>query len=347
LEKHSVDSTVQNILILGVNGFIGNALARKILHTYPHWHLEGIDLEDDRILDLVGNSGFSFRKGDVLKDTQWIKEAVERADIVFPLVAIAHPAMYVEDPLRVFSLDFESNLEIVRYCVQGKKWLIFPSTSEVYGMSPDEEVCEESSFFVQGPISKDRWIYSCSKQLLDRVIHAYGWQEGLRYSLFRPFNWIGPQLDRVGDMRARVVTRFLTLLLQGKNLTLVGGGQQRRSFTDIDDGIEGLMAILANPKESVGQIFNLGNPKNDVSIKTMALTLLECVHSHPCCPKSLLKLSVEDIQADDLYGSCYQDVSHRVPSIRKAREQLGWKPQIGLRESLEKIVDHFFNSVPE
>ena len=116
------------------------------------------------------------------------------------------------DPLGVFTLDFEENLAIIRLCVKYGRRVVFPSTSEVYGMCPDEEFVEDESNAVLGPIHKQRWIYSCSKQLLDRVIWAYGEQGDLRFTLIRPFNWIGPKLDDINVAKegsSRVVTQFI------------------------------------------------------------------------------------------------------------------------------------------
>ena len=87
-----------------------------------------------------------------------------------------------------FELDFEENLRIVKMAAKYGKRVVFPSTSEVYGMCPDREFDEDSSPLVYGPIRKERWIYSASKQLLDRVIWAMGNANGLRFTLFRPFN---------------------------------------------------------------------------------------------------------------------------------------------------------------
>lgn len=92
----------------------------------------------------------------------------------------------------LFELDFEANLPIVRAAVKYRKHLVFPSTSEVYGMSTDSEFDAERSNLVYGPINKPRWIYACSKQLMDRVIHAYGQEQGLTYTLS------ALQLDRSG-----------------------------------------------------------------------------------------------------------------------------------------------------
>ena len=152
---------------------------------------------------------------------------MKKCDAILPLVAIANPAQYVKDPLRVFELDFEANLEIVRQCVKYRKRMIFPSTSEVYGMCPDAELNEETSPLVYGPIDKQRWIYACSKQLLDRVIYAYGVRDGVDYTLFRPFNWIGPKLDNVFEPKEGS-SRFFTQFISNVIFTEADPARRRR-----------------------------------------------------------------------------------------------------------------------
>jgi nucleoside-diphosphate-sugar epimerase len=265
------------VLILGVNGFIGNSLTEQILKQ-KDWEVFGMDMACDKLEPSLGQKRFHFVEGDITINREWIEYHVKKCDAVLPLVAIATPATYVQDPLRVFELDFEANLDIVRKCVRYKKRVIFPSTSEVYGMSADKEFNEETSNLVLGPINKMRWIYSCSKQLLDRVISAYGQQQGLRYTLFRPFNWIGPKLDNILEPKegsSRVLTQFIGNILRGQEIRLVDGGAQRRSFTFIDDGIDALLRIIDNRDGCAdGRIFNLGNPANDVSVKELAETLV-------------------------------------------------------------------------
>ena len=106
-----------------------------------------------------------------------------------------------------------------------------------------------------------RWIYSSSKQLLDRVIWAYGFQKGLRFTLFRPFNWIGPKLDELTtdpekEGSSRVVTQFISNLFLGESIKLVDGGLQKRCFTYIDDGVACLIKIIENKDGKCdGQIF--------------------------------------------------------------------------------------------
>ena len=166
-----------------------------------------MDMQTDRITDLLSEPRFHFFEGDITINREWIEYHVKKCDVVLPLVAIATPATYVREPLRVFELDFEANLPIVRACVRYRKRIVFPSTSEVYGMSRDAEFDSEASELVLGPINKPRWIYSCAKQLMDRVIHAYGMQEGLDYTLFRPFNWIGAGLDSINTREGRQLAR--------------------------------------------------------------------------------------------------------------------------------------------
>lgn len=329
------------VFILGVNGFIGSHLTERILST-TDWEVTGIDLRSTNLGACLAKPRFTFKQGDMRKNREWIEKQVSGCDIVLPLVAIAQPKKYVEDPLLVFELDFEENLKIVRLCARYRKRLVFPSTSEVYGMSSDPEFSEEETNLVLGPIRKTRWIYSCCKQMLDRVIAAYGVQLDLQYTLFRPFNWIGPRLDDVelaADGKSRVLTQFLYNTLQGLPIQLVEGGEQKRCFTDVDDGIDALMAILRNENGTAdGQIFNIGNPKNNVSIRELAETLKRVVTGFPEFREKALKAKILTTSSDRFYGEGYEDVAFRVPSIRKATRLLNWKPRYGLEEAIRKTV---------
>ena len=213
---------MKKVLILGVNGFIGHHLSQAIIRS-TDWEIFGMDMQNDRIADLLAEPRFHWFEGDITINREWIEYHVKKCDVVLPLVAIATPATYVREPLRVFELDFEANLPIVRAAVRYKKRVVFPSTSEVYGMSRDAEFDPEASELVLGPINKPRWIYSCAKQLMDRVIHAYGMQEGLDYTLFRPFNWIGAGLDSINTAKegsSRVITQFLGHIVRGEPVAL-------------------------------------------------------------------------------------------------------------------------------
>ncbi len=331
------------VLILGVNGFIGNSLTQHILEK-KDWEVYGMDMSADKLGECLGDKRFHFVEGDITINREWIEYHVKKCDVVLPLVAIATPATYVTDPLRVFELDFEANLHIVRMCVRYGKRVLFPSTSEVYGMSSDTEFDEENTNLVLGPIHKQRWIYSCSKQLMDRVIFAYGAKEGLRFTLFRPFNWIGPKLDNIFEPKegsSRVLTQFIGNILRGKDIRLVDGGEQRRSFTYIDDGVDALLRIIENRDGCAdGRIFNIGNPANDMSIRQLAETLVALIKTYPKYAKLADDVKLVVTSSGEYYGKGYQDILTRVPSIRNAQKHLGWSPVTDLKTALRKTLDY-------
>jgi nucleoside-diphosphate-sugar epimerase len=331
------------VLILGVNGFIGSSLTERILRD-TDWDVFGMDIGQDKIREVIADPRFHYVEGDIRINREWIEYHVSKCDVVLPLVAIATPATYVQDPLRVFELDFEANLDIVRKCVRYRKRVVFPSTSEVYGMSTDSEFDEDHSNLVLGPIEKQRWIYSCSKQLLDRVIYAYGQQQGLQFTLFRPFNWIGPKLDNILEPKegsSRVLTQFIGNIVRGQDISLVDGGGQQRSFTYIDDGVDALMRIIENRDGCAdGRIFNIGNPDNNVSVRQLAQLLLDLVASYDSYASMAAKVRLVDVSSAQYYGKGYQDVQMRVPSIRNAAQHLGWRPTTDLQTALRKTLDY-------
>jgi nucleoside-diphosphate-sugar epimerase len=333
-----------NILILGANGFIGSHLSETILEKTEH-HIFALDMMQDKLDQCLGNKRFHFFSGDMTVEKEWVIEHIKKSDVVLPLVAIATPAMYVKDPLRVFELDFEANLQIIRHCVEFKKRIVFPSTSEVYGMCPDVEFDEETSCLVTGPIHKERWIYSTGKQLLDRVIYAYGKHHDLNYTLFRPFNWYGPRLDNVFNPKpgaSRVLTQFIGNILRGEDILLVEGGIQQRSFLFIEDGIGALLKIIENKDDCAQQkIFNIGNPSENISIRTLAELLIQFVKKYSAYAQIAGQTKLVDITAENYYGAGYQDVSLRVPNINRATNQLGWKPQVDLQTGLQKTLDFY------
>ena len=331
---------VKKILILGVNGFIGHHLSSRILTTTP-WEVYGMDMESDRVSSLLGHERFHFFEGDITINREWVEYHIKKCDTVIPLVAIATPATYVRDPLRVFELDFEANLPIVRQCVRYKKRMVFPSTSEVYGMCPDPAFDPYRSPFVLGPIPKQRWIYSASKQLLDRIIWAYGVRDEFDFTLLRPFNWIGPGLDNIHTAKegsSRVVTQFLGNIVRGEPIRLVDGGHQKRCYTYIDDGIDALMRILDNKDgTATRRIYNIGNPGNEYSVRELAALMLEVAQEFPRLQEHLSRVRVVETRSADYYGEGYQDIERRVPSIENAEKELGWHPSTDLRTALRKI----------
>jgi UDP-4-amino-4-deoxy-L-arabinose formyltransferase/UDP-glucuronic acid dehydrogenase (UDP-4-keto-hexauronic acid decarboxylating) len=336
------------VLILGVNGFIGNHLTERLLAD-DNYEIYGLDIGSDAISRFLDCPRFHFVEGDISIHSEWIEYHIKKCDVVLPLVAIATPIEYTRNPLRVFELDFEENLKIIRDCVKYNKRIIFPSTSEVYGMCTDSNFDEDSSNLVVGPINKQRWIYSVSKQLLDRVIWAYGDKEGLKFTLFRPFNWMGPRLDNLNAARigsSRAITQLILNLVEGSPIKLIEGGKQKRCFTDISDGIEALFRIIENKDGRCdGQIINIGNPENEASIKELAEMLCDCFERHPLRNQFPPFAGFREVESSDYYGKGYQDVEHRKPSIRNAKRCLDWQPTVEMQQTVEQTLDFFLRTV--
>ncbi len=335
------------VLILGVNGFIGNHLTERLLRE-DHYEVYGLDIGSDAISRFLNHPHFHFVEGDISIHSEWIEYHVKKCDVVLPLVAIATPIEYTRNPLRVFELDFEENLRIIRYCVKYRKRIIFPSTSEVYGMCSDKYFDEDHSNLIVGPVNKPRWIYSVSKQLLDRVIWAYGEKEGLQFTLFRPFNWMGPRLDNLNAARigsSRAITQLILNLVEGSPIKLIDGGKQKRCFTDIRDGIEALYRIENAGNRCDGEIINIGNPENEASIEELGEMLLASFEKHPLRHYFPPFAGFRVVESSSYYGKGYQDVEHRKPSIRNARRCLDWEPKIDMQETIDETLDFFLRTV--
>jgi UDP-apiose/xylose synthase len=345
------------ILNLGAGGFIGSHLTERLLakgHT-----VVGIDIEYDKIAECIDHSLFTFIHTDIRAPQFDLSPLIADADLVIDLIAHANPGIYVKNPLDVFYLNFNENLKIAEECVLHKKRLIQFSSCEVYGKTlamaaPDKitdredpslaTFSEETTDFILGPVSRHRWIYASAKQLLERVIHAYGISEELQYTIIRPFNFIGPRIDYLpsyGDGVPRVFSYFMEALLRGTQMKLVNGGKNRRCYTYIDDAIECIDKIVENPKGVCDrQIFNIGSPENETTIRQLAELMREIYTEKFKDPEVPLPEIVE-VSAEEFYGSGYEDSDRRIPDITKARTLLGWEPRYRIGELLELTMQYY------
>jgi nucleoside-diphosphate-sugar epimerase len=327
------------ILILGADGFIGYHLTDSMLkdERFKDWQIVGVDFNRARVGMLPEDGRYTFHQADIMKDQDLVDQLINEADVIMPLVAIATPKLYVEQPLRVFELDFEENLRVIKLAHKLGKRIIFPSTSEVYGkgVAPFDE---NETDLTYGPIKYSRWIYACSKQLLDRVIFAMDQREPFRFTLFRPFNWVGPYLDSLestSEGSSRLITQLMGDAMLRGEVTLVDGGHQKRCFTDVRDGVSALKEILLNEERSDKKIFNIGNPWNNLSVRDVAVLLIDRMKERGIIENAEIKVK----SSGDFYGAGYQDVSNRVPSINAIGNALGWSPKYSFPDSLENILD--------
>jgi len=330
------------IAVLGAGGFIGSHLVPGLLERFD-CRIDAVDVD----LHKLECTDARVRRIEArVEDPRLVEEVTLGSQVVISLTALCNPAQYSTIPLEVIDASFTHLLPLVKRCAERKVRLVHFSTAEIYGRraldaqgEPAERMNEEDSCFLLGPVERERWTYSCAKQLLERVIWAHGRHGALPFTIIRPFNTIGARMDYLpgidGEGTPRVLACFINALLRGQPLPLVNGGQQRRSFMDVSDMVEAVCRVLERPKQSDGQIFNLGNPDNDVSIAELGQMLAEAflalLPSHE-------PVRFEVVPAEAVYGPGYDDTQERIPDVKKAQRLLGWKPQKSLAETLPPIL---------
>ncbi|HUU43133.1 MAG TPA: NAD-dependent epimerase/dehydratase family protein, partial [Planctomycetota bacterium] len=262
------------------------------------------------------------------------------------LIAYANPAVYLSHPLEVVQLNFFDNLKIVGWCLKHRRRLVQFSTCEVYGKTGGRATTfrEDASDCVLGPVCNHRWIYACSKQLLERILHAHGLKGELEYTIIRPFNFVGPLIDYLidnpTDGNPRVFSHFMSALLHDWPMRLVDGGHARRSYTYIADAVEALLLILEHRDAARNQILNVGSPHNETTIRDFARRMREIyaeLTGKPCTTP------VVDVSGREFYGEGYEDCDRRIPDVSKLTA-LGWTPKhdldATLRLTMQFHIDH-------
>jgi UDP-apiose/xylose synthase len=339
----------ETITIIGCGGFIGSHLCEALL-SRGRRRIIGVDLAAEKIRHLHGNPAFTFVHAD-MHDLAKVGPCIERGGTVFLLAALCNPALYNTRPLDVIDVNCTGTLPLIALCAHAGARIVYFSTSEVYGKtvasvggpSDDESILlrEDESPLILGPVSAQRWSYACAKQLVERYIYGCAAERGLRYTVVRPFNFLGPRMDFIpgidGEGVPRVLACFLSALMRREPLKLVDGGKNRRCFTYIGDAIGACMKILERPEAAANQIFNIGNPANEVTIAELAELMARLWRTTAPEPADQA-ISIEEISGRDFYGPGYEDSDRRLPDIGKARTLLGWEPSTGLETALVKTI---------
>lgn len=348
---------VMKLLVLGGGGFIGSHLVERLLLA-PEYELTVFDKSFEKLPRQ--HSRLIKIQGEIQDEHRLLKQLVAETDLVIDLIAHANPSLYMNIPLEVVRLNFDENLYIAESCAQANKRLIQFSTCEVYGKTPralephpvpfpgdghEVRFVEDESHFILGPVNRHRWIYSCAKQLLERVLHAYGLAGQLNYTIVRPFNFIGPRIDYLPgeqDGSPRVFSHFLQSLRTGAPLQLVNGGQQQRCYTYIDDAVDCIFRIVQNPGGVCDrQIFNIGSPENELTIRELAIRMRQ-VYARRWWSRQSPLSELIDVSGEEFYGPGYDDCDRRVPDIAKARQLLGWQPQFNVDQTIEQSMEYWF-----
>jgi len=337
--------TIRRIAVLGAGGFLGSHLVPALLARFGAT-IDAVDV-DFRKLDRSDPRVVATRAR--VEEPALVRDIVGRCDVVISLTALCNPSLYSTSPLEVIDASYTHLVPLVEACARYRVRLIHFSTAEVYGrLAVDsagertELMNEDTSGLLLGPVNRERWSYACAKQLLERVIWAHGTHGDLEFSIVRPFNVIGPRMDYVpgvdGEGIPRVLPSFIGALFSGSELPLVDGGTQRRAFMSTRDLSEAVCLMLERREAARCQIFNVGNPGNDVSIRELAERLAaEFRLRAPGAPEPRLR----DVSARDFYGDGYDDSEQRVPDIGKAMRLLGWNPRDTLDEMIPGIMEDY------
>jgi UDP-apiose/xylose synthase len=335
------------IAVLGAGGFVGSHLVPRLTDALGAT-VEAVDLTFHKLApDLPGVT----RVQASITDPGLLDGITQRNDIVVSLTALCNPALYNTRPIEVIDASYTDLVPLVKLCAERKRWLLHLSTCEVYGRRalsvdgrPERRMDEDKTALCLGPIHRERWTYAAAKQLLERVIWAYGQHHGLPFTIVRPFNVIGPRMDFIpgidGEGIPRVLAAFMHALMSGEDLVLVDGGRQRRSFLYVDEFTDALVRILRRPKQCQGQVLNLGNDRNDVSIRQLAQALATAFAAQR--PQARRPRLVKK-RAEDFYGPGYDDSHVRIPAMDKSRRLLQWQPKMSLGQMLPRIVTDYLD----
>ncbi len=315
-------------VVTGGAGYIGSHLVDRLLAD-GHRVTVLDDLSVGKLAHIEGHLShphFRFLEGSVL-DKSLVREALPGCDLVFHLAAVVGIRYVVDDPLWGMMVNVRGTEIVLEEAAEAGCPLILASSSEVYGKNVKVPFSEEDDRTL-GPTSVARWSYSTAKALDEHLALAYHGQRGLPVTILRYFNSYGPRLDPRGY--GSVVAKFIAQALRGEPLTVHGDGQQTRSFTYIDDTVEGTV-LAAEKEEARGQVLNIGQGE-----ETTILHLAQMVKEMVPSPSQIVF-----IPHSQVYGADFEDTPRRVPDTAKAERILGFKARVSLREGLPKTIDWF------
>jgi UDP-glucose 4-epimerase len=315
-------------LITGGAGFVGSHLAEALLARGDEVQI----LDDlstgaiDNIEHLKGTRGFRYTVDSVMNEPV-TAELIDRADVVFHLAAAVGVRLIVESPVNTIETNVHGTEMVLKLANKKKKKVLLASTSEVYGKSLAVPFREDADL-VLGPTHKGRWSYACSKAIDEFLALAYHKEKRLPVVIFRLFNTVGPrQTGRYG----MVIPNFVKQALLGHPLTVYGDGTQSRCFTYVSD-VVGVLLKLADHEGAVGEVMNIGNDREEVTILDLAQKVKERTRS---------KSEIVMVPYDQAYEEGFEDMPRRVPDLSKIRALTGYEPKVHLDEILDRVIEYF------
>lgn len=313
----------KTVFITGGAGFIGSSLAGRLVERNRVVVFDNLARDSLRDKPFRDHPNLRLVKGDVL-DYPAVREAMAGADIVVHCAAIAGIDTVIKSPvttMRVNMLGSANVLEAASELPRCSRVVCF-STSEVFGTHAFNS--EETDSTAIGKVGEARWTYAVSKLAIEHLANAYYQEQGLPITTVRPFNVYGP-----GQVGEGALKTFVRRALRNEPIEVHGDGTQIRAWCYIDDMVDAVLLAMEHPR-AVGESFNIGNQRAVVTIYGLASTVVRVLGS---------RSPIVFVRRD------YADVELRVPSVRKARDLLGFEAQVDLEEGIRRTAD-FYRSHP-
>ncbi len=299
-------------VVTGGAGFLGSHLCDELLKQ-GHRVICVDNLETGSLTNIahIRVPEFSFRQLDIVEPF-FVEEQV---DFVYHLASPASPIDYLRLPLHTLKVGSYGTHHALGLAKKHRARFLTASTSEVYG-DPKVHPQAEDYWGHVNPIGP-RGVYDEAKRYAEALVMAYHNQQGVDTAIMRIFNTYGP---RMRPFDGRAIPTFMRQALQDQPITVFGDGSQTRSFCYVDDLIRGMIALAESGQH---EPCNIGNPDE--------FTLLELAHAVVDVCGSTSEIVFETLPTDD--------PQQRRPDISRAKDWLGWTPQVSLREGLQKTLD--------
>jgi nucleoside-diphosphate-sugar epimerase len=307
----------KRVLVTGGAGFIATTLARELVADNEIVAYDNLHRDALRGSALLDHPNFTLVEGDVL-DAPRLAELARGVTHFIHCAAIAGVETVLESPVRTMRVNVIGTynaLEAALGALDTLERFVDFSTSEVFGTHAFN--VSEGQVSTIGSVGEARWTYAVSKLAGEHMAHAYHDELGLPTVTVHPFNVFGP-----GQIGGGAIRAFIEAALAGAPLTVRGDGSQIRAWCYVSDMVRGILACLERP-EAIGQAFNIGNPRSSVTIFDLA----QRIRRLTACPGEIVFAPLG-----------YSDVELRIPNVEKARELLGWEPQVELDDGLERTI---------
>ncbi|NCG00808.1 MAG: SDR family NAD(P)-dependent oxidoreductase [Euryarchaeota archaeon] len=320
-----------NILVTGGAGFIGSSLCERLV-AEGHNVLAYDSLfrgRESNLTSLQDHAAFQFMQGDV-RDVDRLDEAIEHlggVDIVYHLAAVNGTKWFHQAAHSVIDVNINGTLRTLELAMAHDARYVLASSPEAFGEALQQPIQNGNDMTFTDPSLHQRHSYGASKYL-DEIASQHAARDGLDVRIIRPFNAYGPRL--LGDEYGQVVAMFFHAILSNEPIQLHNGGMQTRSFTWIDDVVEGFLLAGLRDKslqdDSLsGCALNIGSTE-EVSIQSLQETLFSLVSNDETWAKELPKI----VRVEGYHG----DAARRLPDCSQAETLLGWKSTTTLEQGL-------------